>query len=118
MITRDSHLTTRGDCIVAVHAEKGLSDLSDELKDIIRHEGSTVRFILQVGSESITVKGKGDPRLSLTHPSDIVIRKSGYICYKTLMIHADKAASDIDKRIIEILREENSQILISIQAFL
>ena len=118
MTTRDRHLTTRGYCIVAVEAEKGLSDLGDELRDTIRREGSKVRFTLQVGGESFTVEGWGDPRLNLAHPSDMVIRKSGYICDRTLMIHADKAASDIDKRVVELLRKDKSRILISIQAFL
>ena len=118
MTTTDDHLSTRGDCIVAINAEKGLRDLTPRIKEVIMHEGSTVRLIIQIEGGAFTVEGKGDPRLSLSHPSDMVIRKSGYICDRTLMIMADKAACDIDESMIELLRKEKCQISLTIEASL
>ncbi|RLI33421.1 DUF371 domain-containing protein, partial [Candidatus Bathyarchaeota archaeon] len=39
-----------------------------------------------------------------THPSDLVVRKSSYICPRTLMIHADKAAADLPRKMVEALK--------------
>jgi len=118
MTTTDGHLSTRGDCIVAIRAEKGLRDLNPRIKEAIRREGSTVRLLIETEGRTFTVEGKGDPRLTLNHPSDMVIRKSGYICDRTLMIMADKAACDIDNSMIELLRKENCQISLTIEASL
>jgi len=118
MTTTDDHLSTRGDCIVAVSAEKGLRDLDPRIKDAIRRRGSTVRLIIETEGKTFTVEGFGDPRLTLSHPSDMVIRKSGYICDRTLMIRSDKAACDIVNSMIELLRKENCQISLTIEASL
>jgi len=118
MTTTDDHLSTRGDCIIAVSAEKGLRDLNSRIKEAIRREGSTVRLLIETEGKTFSVEGKGDPRLTLSHPSDMVIRKSGYICDRTLMIMADKAACDIDNSMIELLRKENCQISLTIEASL
>lgn len=54
------------------------------------------------GHDEIT--GFGHEDLTLTHPTDIVIRKSDYICPRTLMIGADKAARDLDENLIHDLK--------------
>ncbi len=118
MTTTDDHLSTRGDCIIAVSAEKGLIDLDPRIKEAIRREGSSVRLLIETEGKAFTVQGFGDPRLTLSHPSDMVIRKSSYICDRTLMIMADKAACDIDNSMIELLRKENCQISLTIEASL
>ena len=118
MTTTDDHLSTRGDCIVAVSAEKGLRDLNPRIKGVIRHEGSSVRLIIETEGKTFTVEGFGDPRLTLSHPSDMVIRRSRYICDRTLMIRADKAACDINNSLIKLLQKENCQISLTIEASL
>ena len=118
MTTTYDHLSTKGDCIVAISAEKGLRDLNPRIKEAIRREGSSVRLLIETEGKTFTVEGIGDPRLALSHPSDMVIRKRGYICDRTLMIMADKAACDIDNFMIELLRKENCQISLTIEASL
>ena len=118
MTTTDDHLSTRGDCIVAVSAEKGLRDLNPRIKGVIRREGSSVRLIIETEGKTFTVEGFGDPRLTLSHPSDMVIRRSRYICDRTLMIRADKAACDINNSLIKLLQKENCQISLTIEASL
>ncbi len=105
MVTRDKELTTRGDCIVAVAAEKGLSDLDPDLKEAARSRESKITLTIEAGGREFKVTGRGDPRLTLTDPRDMVARKSGYICRRTLMVGADKAACDMDEALVELLRE-------------
>jgi len=118
MITVDDHLSTRGDCIVAVHADKGLRDLSPGIKEVIRSEGSSVRLIIEAEGRTFITEGSGDPRLTLSHPSDMIIRKSGYICDRTLMIRADKAARDIEGSFVKLLQKGNCQVSLTIEASL
>jgi len=118
MTTRDAGLTTRGDCIIAVRAEKGLSDLDPRLKALIRNGDARVTFTMEVDGTQFEAKGKGDSRLTLAHPHDIVIRKSSYTCDRTLMILADKAACDIPESLVEKLKAQDKQIKITITATL
>lgn len=48
--------------------------------------------------------GYGHPNLTLKHPTDIVCRKSNYICDRTLMIKANKAAKDLNPKLIKDLK--------------
>jgi hypothetical protein len=118
MTTREAELTKRGDCIIAVRAEKGLSDLDPQLKALIRNRGARITFTLEVDGIQFEIKGRGDPRLTHTHPHDIVIRKSSYTCDRTLMIMANKAACDIPESLVEKLKTQDRQVKITIAATL
>lgn len=62
------------------------------------------------------VHGKGAKELELSHPTDIVCRKSSYICQRTLMIDADKAACDVPRRMVEMLKDPAKTIRIELEA--
>lgn len=117
MVTKDTELTHHGDCVVSVQAEKGLKDLDSQLKETIRNSNAMVRLVIEVEGNTFEISGRGDQRLSLSHPTDIVVRKSSYICNRTLMIHADRAACDLDKAIVKLLqnREQVVNITISVE---
>jgi hypothetical protein len=104
MVTREPELTPRGDCIVAVASEKGLSDLSPKLREAARSEEARITLILEAEGHIFTVSGRGDLRLTLSHPRDMVVRRSRYICPRTLMIKADKAACDIPEKLRRTLQ--------------
>ncbi len=105
-ITKEDRLTPRGDCIVAVKAEKGALDLKEEVKRAIRSEGAKVTLELEVEGLKFTVQGLGCSRLTLTHPTDLVVRKSSFTCPRTLMVNADRSAADIPRSMVEALRLE------------
>ncbi|MFU8653884.1 DUF371 domain-containing protein [Methanotorris formicicus] len=102
-ITKEMHLTPKGDCIIGVSADKSMQDFPEEFKEKIR---KSKKIIVEIEVEGIkdVVIGRGDERLILNHPTDIVIRKSDFICPRTLMIKADKGAKDINREIIEKLK--------------
>lgn len=114
MVTREPGLTLRGDCIVAVAAEKGLGDLDPRLKEAMRSRDSRIRLVLEAGSRVFEVSGRGDPRLTLTHPTDMVARRSGYICDRTMMIGADKAACDLEPSLLRLLRNREQVVNITL----
>jgi hypothetical protein len=116
MVTREEGLTTKGDCIVAVKGGIGLKGLDPSLKALIRNEDAKVTLTIEAGGSSFIVTGRGDPRLSLNDPVDMVIRKSSYICDRTLMIGADKAACEIPSYFTRLLKEGNRRLLLTISA--
>ena len=118
MVTTDKLLSKEGDCIVAVRAEKGLDDLLPDLKDIIRNTEAEVIFIMEAYGQRLVVRGRGHPGLTLTNPSDMVIRKSSFICDRTLMIKADIAALDIPPEFVRLLEGYNREVHITIRAVL
>ena len=118
MVTTDKHLSKEGDCILAVRAEKGLDALLPDLKEIIRNEEAKVILIMETRGQSLVVRGRGHPELTLTSPSDMVIRKSSFICDRTLIIKADIAASDIPPEFVRLLEDHNREVHITIRAVL
>lgn len=114
MITKDKEVGPRGDCIVAVAADKGAKDLSETLKQAVR-AGHKVRVTLEVGDIAEMIYGLGYPALTLKHPTDLVIRKSRFTCGRTLVIEADKAAGDLSRTFVAGLRDPAAEVRISIE---
>jgi len=116
-ITRETHLTPRGDCIIAVGADKGARDLSEAFKRAARREGARIIITIEVPSKGLraTVEARGHPALSFEHPTDIVVRKSDYVCGRTVAIKADKAARDLPRELIEALRDPRAQVLVRLE---
>src|SRR5262245_57570540 len=85
-ITKDEHLTLRGDCIIGVHANKACKDLNETLRRRLCMEGSVVRMEIMVGTESFVINGVGDKRLTLQNPHDIVVRKTNFVCPRTMSL--------------------------------
>jgi len=104
-VTTEDHLTPRGDCIVGVGASMGCAQLDAQVKEGLRRRGSRVTVRMFVGPNAFEVQAEGDPRLELSHPHDIVIRKSDYVSDRTLAVHADAAARDIPREIVRQLRD-------------
>jgi len=103
-ITKEDYLTPKGDCIIGISADKSMADFSDELREKIRNSDKIIIEIV-VGDLKDTIIGKGHKDLILNHPTDIVIRKSNFICPRTLMINADKSAKELNYKIVERLKK-------------
>lgn len=110
-ITREDHLTKRGDCIIGVGASHALADLQDAL---IPLKGREVTLILSVDDLRDTVTGYLHPDLKFTDDKVIIVRKSAFLCPRTLLIHADKAARDINRDLVEKMKDPSRRMLIDI----
>ena len=103
-ITKESNLTPQGDCIVGVNATSSCADLPKELKQKLKNPNSKIIFSISVGDEEFVVSGRGHPDLILTHQDDIVIRKSDFICPRTLAVKCDKASDLVPRSMISLLQ--------------
>ncbi len=108
-ITKESHLTLQGDCIVGVNATSSCADLPQELKDKLKVHDVKVTFSIRVGEHEFTIEGKGHPDLILTHSEDIVIRKSNFICPRTLAIKCDKASDLLPREMVSLLQNPKTK---------
>ncbi|WP_297435848.1 DUF371 domain-containing protein [Thermococcus sp.] len=101
--TKEDYLTPRGDCILCIEADKGLNDLSYEFKRALK-AGKRLLIRIRVGDLTDEVLSEGSPDLILDHDFSMVVRKSNYIDARTLSVRANKAARDIDRKIVELLK--------------
>ena len=115
-ITKETHLTPRGDCIIAVGATKGAVDLSQKFKTIACTQDAMITIKIDAGGETEKVTACGHPALLFTHTTDLVVRKSDNVCGRTLAIRANKAACDFSRRFVEKLRNPNQKVLITLIA--
>jgi len=115
-ITKEAILTKGGDCVIAVEATKGAADLPLEFKKAARKKGAKITIAIESGELKEMARAKGSPRLLFTHPADLVVRKSDYVCGRTLAIKADKAASDLSRIIVEKLKDPSKRIKITLTA--
>ena len=113
--TKDAHLSKKGDCIVTVAADKSLADLSAEFKENLRKPHAKLNLTIEVGGIIEQVNAHGSPQLILTHPTDMVIRKSDYVCNRTLAVHADKAAQDLSRDFVKKLKNPKQKVKITLE---
>ncbi|UCE43812.1 MAG: DUF371 domain-containing protein [Candidatus Bathyarchaeota archaeon] len=115
-ITKEKALTKRGDCIIAVGATKGVKDLTLKFKGAARNDVAKITITVEAGGVTEIVKAKGSPRLLLTHPTDLVLRKSDYVCNRTVAIRSDKAASNLSRELIEKLKNPSQKVIVTLTA--
>jgi hypothetical protein len=107
-VTTEEHLTLNGDCIIGVGASKGCAQLTDEVKEGLRKKGSKVTLRILVGGLAFRVNARGDPRLDLSHPHDMVIRKSEFVSDRTLAVGADASARSIPRDMVRLLKDPST----------
>ena len=113
-ITREKDLTERGNCVVAVDSSVGLIDLPAEVKKALADERCKARLTLKIADQIFCVEGRGDPRMTLSHPTDFVIRKSGFVSDRTLMVHANRSAADIPRSVVRLLSNSTQKVVVNL----
>jgi hypothetical protein len=104
-----------GDCIVAVGSDKAVADLNEEFRRSLASDSARLTILIEVGEISEKIRAHGSHRLTLTHGKDMVIRKSNYVCSRTLAVCADKAANDLDRGLVEKLKDPKQGVRISLR---
>jgi len=113
--TRDTHVSRNGDCILVVSADKAPADLSAEFKEALRKPHAQLIITVEAGEVSEQVQAEGSPHLVLSHPTEMVIRKSEYASDRTLAVHADKAAKDLSRELVAKLQNPRQTVKITLE---
>ncbi len=113
--TKDDYISKKATCIIGVSASKSIAELSNKFKQAIRRDGAVIRITVKAGSLAEVLEGFGSSKLTLTHPTDIVCRKSLYTCNRTIMIGCDKAAVDLSPEFKKLLKDPNTTLEITME---
>ena len=103
-ITKDTEIGPTADCIIGTDMDKTMLNFPNDFKDKIADSDTKITVILDTENGHDEIVGFGHEDLTLTHPTDIVCRTSDYTCPRTLMIRSDKAAKDLDEKLVEDLK--------------
>jgi hypothetical protein len=109
-ITTEDYLTQEGTCIIGIRADQALSDVPAEIKALVASERTKIVLRMKAGDFTEKVVGRGDPRLTYLDTVSMVARKSSFVCDRTLMVGADKAASDLDRSFVDSLKDSSASI--------
>jgi uncharacterized protein len=113
-VTKNPNLTLRGDCIIGVRASKACKDLNPSLQRLLKKEDSVVRLSIITGNLFYRLNAFGNSRIMLLDAQDIVIRKTNFVCSRTLCVNSDKASLDIPREIIRSLKDPERRAILSI----
>jgi len=105
-ITKDPHLTVAGDCIIGVAANKGIKDLNEEFQSMLAQDGAILKTSLICEEYEIVVTSHGSSMMSFAHETDLVWRRSNFVCGRTIGIQSDKTAVLLPRDLIAALKEE------------
>ena len=112
-ITTEKELTRQGTCIIGVRNTQTLRDLDVEIKTLAKSTRTQIRLSMSVDGLVERIIGRGSPGLTYSDPISMVARTSSFECGRTLMVGADRVASDLDRRFVQKLR--NPDIVIKCQ---
>jgi len=104
-VTREAHLSPSGHCIIGVCADKGAADLSEEFRHALADRHTVLYTTLTAEECSVCVRSCGHASMTLDHPADLVWRKSGFVCGRTVGIFSDRAAATLPRDLIAVLQE-------------
>lgn len=103
-VTREEHLSCKGDCIIGIAADTGASGLPAAFAEALTRDGAVLVTRLCCGDHCITITSQGSGGMTLDHPTDLVWRRSDYVCGRTVGIRSDMTARDLPRQLIALLQ--------------
>jgi uncharacterized protein len=104
-VTREEHLTENGNCIIGVAADKGCAGLSAEFKRVLARDDAVLITRLECGGVVAEIRSRGSLRMTLDDQTDVVWRRSTFVCGRTIGILSDKVAVTLPKELIKKLAD-------------
>nr|WP_319375152.1 DUF371 domain-containing protein [uncultured Methanoregula sp.] len=110
-VTREDHLTANGNCIVGIAADKGCSGLSSAFRNLLAHNDAVLRTTLECEGLLVTIQSSGSSEMILDHPTDMVWRRSGFVCGRTIGIRSDTVALTLPRDLINNLVQGKEMVV-------
>ena len=104
-ITAEPDLTPTGHCIIAVKAPCGAAGLPEHFRELLADEQAFLLTTLRAGSETVSIRSRGHAAMTLDHPTDMVWRRSDFICSRTVGIASDTTAATLPENFIKALQD-------------
>jgi hypothetical protein len=109
-LTSEDFLTRQGTCIVGVRADITLNKLDPRIKELAALANTKIVLRMSIDGVTEEVTGTGSPGLTYADSTSMVARTSTFECGRTLMVNADKAASDLSRDFVDRLKVDNLTI--------
>lgn len=97
-------MTARGDCIIAVGADKGALHFPPEFRRVAASDSTRVAIVLSCGGATDLVEAWGSSALMFSSPDSIVVRRSSFVDARTVAVRSDKAAADLSRDLVDQLK--------------
>ena len=110
-ITKDSELTKKGNCIIAVAADFSLQ----RIKELVGSCQNGDKIGLIIEAAGIKEKIVAVVNKDFSSDKEIVLRKGGFISERTLGINADKAAAGLGRELVEKLKSPECDVSVTIE---
>lgn len=110
-VTREEHLTKNGNCIIGVAADKGCRDLSEHFREILSHDDAALLTHLACGGTVVEIRSRGSSALTLDHPTDLVWRRSAFVCGRTIGILSDTVAKTLPRDLVHCLERGDEMVV-------
>lgn len=104
-VTTDDYLTSAGDCILAIDADRAPADFDPAFVEACRDETATISLTLETDDHAQTVTGRGDPELEFSNERSAVGRTSDYVDDRTILVGAAFAAEGFDRNLVAALAD-------------
>ena len=112
--TKDKEVSLKGDCIVGVNADFELKKLK---KFIQKSKNKKITITIEtISNKKIKEKINAELNPSFNSSKEFVIRKTNFVSERTFAIRANKAAYDLDKDLINYLKERSNKIILIIES--
>jgi hypothetical protein len=110
-VTAESHLTGNGNCIIGIAADKGCAGLSPAFKNVLAHDDARLLTRLACRGIEVEIHSRGSSQFTLIHPTDMVWRRSTFVCGRTIGILSDHVAATLPDELIRYLRAEETMVV-------
>ncbi|PKG33968.1 DUF371 domain-containing protein [Methanoregula sp.] len=100
-ITVEDHLTENGNCIIGVAADKGCAGLSPEFRQALASDDTILHTRLECDGVVAEIVSRGSAKMTLDHPTDMVWRKSMFVCGRTIGILSDRVALTLPRELVK-----------------
>ncbi|MDD1705302.1 MAG: DUF371 domain-containing protein [Methanoregula sp.] len=104
-VTMEDQLTETGNCIIGIAADTGCAGLSPEFKRALARDGAVLRTTLGCDGIRTVIGSKGSSKMTLEHPTDLVWRRSQFVCGRTIGILSDTVSRTLPRSLIAKLAE-------------
>ena len=115
--TKDEDLSLKGDCIIGIKADFELDKIKEFVKKLNNKKITiTIETINNNSKNNTTVeKINAEINPNFSSDKDIVVRKSDFVDGRTFAVNADKAAFELNKDLIDFLREKRNKIEVIVE---
>jgi hypothetical protein len=110
-VTCGDHLTRSGNCIIGIAADKGCAGLSPSFKSVLAHDDAHLVTTLMCHGEKVEIRSRGSAQMLFSHPTDMVWRKSTFVCGRTIGIRSDYVALTLPKALVQSLKAGKEMVV-------